>query len=35
MKKSGIKGYDLAKKYGKATAKVATEYYKNNFQKKK
>ena len=35
MKKSGIKGYDLAKKYGKATAKVASEYYKNNFQKKK
>ena len=35
MKKSGIKGYDLAKKYSKATAKVATEYYKNNFQKKK
>ena len=35
MKKSGIKGFDLAKKYGKATAKVASEYYKNNFQKKK
>ena len=34
MKKSGIKGYDLAKKYGKATAKVASEYVKNNFQKK-
>ena len=35
MKKSGIIGFDLAKKYGKATAKVASEYYKNNFQKKK
>ena len=35
MKKSGIKGFDLAKKYGKATAKVASEYYKNNFLKKK
>ena len=35
MKKSGIKGYDLAKKYGKATAKVATEYYKNNKKLKK
>ena len=34
MKKSGIKGYDLARKYGKATAKVASEYVKNNFQKK-
>ena len=34
MKKSGIKGFDLAKKYGKATAKVASEYVKNNFQKK-
>ena len=34
MKKSGIKTYDLAKKYGKATAKVASEYYKNKFQKK-
>ena len=34
MKKSGIKGYDLAKKYGKAIAKVASEYVKNNFQKK-
>ena len=34
MKKSGIKGYDLAKKYGKAGAKVASEYVKNNFNKK-
>ena len=34
MKKSGIKGYDLAKKYGKATVKVASEYVKHNFQKK-
>ena len=34
MKKSGIKGYDLAKKYGKASVKVASDYVKNNFQKK-
>ena len=34
VKKNGIKGYDLAKKYGKAGAKVASEYVKNNFQKK-
>ena len=34
MKKSGIKGFELAKKYGKATAKVTSDYVKNNFQKK-
>ena len=34
MKKSGIKTYDLAKKYGKASAKVASEYVKKNFGKK-
>ena len=34
MKKSGIKTYDLAKKYGKASAKVASEYVKNNLIKK-
>ena len=34
MKKSGIKTYDLAKKYGKASAKVASEYVKKNFNKK-
>ena len=34
MKKSGIKTYDLAKKYGKASAKVASEYVKKNFSKK-
>ena len=34
MKKSGIKGFELAKKYGKATAKVTRDYVKNNFQKK-
>ena len=34
MKKSGIKGYDLAKKYCKASVKVASDYVKNNFQKK-
>ena len=35
MKKTGIKGYDLAKKYGKASAKVATEYVKKNLNKNK
>ena len=33
MKKTGIKGYDLAKKYGKASAKVASDYVKNNIKK--
>ena len=35
MKKTGIKGYDLAKKYGKASAKVASDYVKNNLKKNK
>ena len=35
MKKGGITGYGLAKKYGKATVKMTKKYVKENFNKNK